>query len=131
MLAMRSSLSAISFPGAAPPNLHPKTPAAKKKLRSRSRLVHLGRDVEVSQGFISVPPFRGSTVLYPDVATLKNRNQRYTYGTHGTPTTDALCEAWTAIAGAAGSVLVPSGLSAIIAALTTALSAGDHLLVER
>jgi cystathionine beta-lyase len=62
------------------------TPAAKKKLRSRSRLVHLGRDVEMSQGFVSVPPFRGSTVLYPNVETLKSRNQRYTYGTHGTPT---------------------------------------------
>jgi cysteine-S-conjugate beta-lyase len=105
------------------------TPAGKKKLRSRSRLVHLGRDVEMSQGFVSVPPFRGSTVLYPNVETLKNRNQRYTYGTHGTPTTEALCEAWSAISGAAGTVLVPSGLSAIIVALTTALSAGDHLLV--
>jgi cystathionine beta-lyase len=83
----------------------------------------------MSQGFVSVPPFRGSTVLYPNVETLKSRNQRYTYGTHGTPTTDALCEAWSAIAGATGTVLLPSGLSAIIAALTTALSAGDHLLV--
>jgi cysteine-S-conjugate beta-lyase len=105
------------------------TPAAKKKLRSRTRLVHLGRDSEMSQGFVNVPPFRGSTVLYPDYATLKNRNQRYTYGTHGTPSTDALCEAWSAISNAAGTVLVPSGLSAVIVALTTALSAGDHLLV--
>ena len=32
-----------------------------------------------------MPPFRGSTVLYPDVATLKNRAQRFTYGTRGTP----------------------------------------------
>jgi cystathionine beta-lyase len=105
------------------------TPAAKKKLRPRSRLVHLGRDAEMAQGFVNVPPYRGSTVLYPDVETLKSRNQRYTYGTHGTPTTDALCEAWTSISGAAGTVLVPSGLSAIIVALTTALSAGDHLLI--
>jgi len=105
------------------------TPAAKKKLRTRSRLVHLGRDAEESQGFVNLPPFRGSTVLYPNVETLKNRSQRYTYGTHGTPTTEALCEAWSGISGAAGTVLVPSGLSAIIVALTTALSAGDHLLV--
>jgi cystathionine beta-lyase len=105
------------------------TPAAKKKLRSRSRLVHLGRDAEATQGFVNFPAYRGSTVLYPNVETLKNRNQRYTYGTHGTPTTDALCEAWSAISGAAGTALVPSGLSAIIVSLTTALSAGDHLLV--
>ena len=55
--------------------------------------------------------------------------QRYTYGTHGTPTTEALCAAWTDISGAAGTVLVPSGLSAIVVALMTALGAGDHLLM--
>jgi cystathionine beta-lyase len=101
----------------------------RAKLRRRSRLVNLGRDTDLSQGFVNVPPFRGSTVLYPDVATLKNRAQRYTYGTHGTPTTEALRTAWTDIAGAAGTVLVPSGLAAIVVALMTALSAGDHLLI--
>jgi cystathionine beta-lyase len=101
----------------------------RAKLRRRSRLVNLGRDTDLSQGFVNVPPFRGSTVLYPDVATLKSRAQRYTYGTHGTPTTEALRSAWTDIAGAAGTVLVPSGLAAIVVALMTALSAGDHLLV--
>jgi cysteine-S-conjugate beta-lyase len=105
------------------------TDKTRASLRRRSRLVHLGRDTEQSQGFINVPPFRGSTVLYPDVATLTSRAQRYTYGTHGTPTTDALCAAWTDIAGAAGTVLVPSGLAAIMVALMTALSAGDHLLI--
>src|SRR5271155_1146804 len=101
----------------------------RNRLRGRSRLVHLGRDAETAQGFVNVPPFRGSTVLYPDVATLKSRKQRYTYGTHGTPTTDALSEAWTAISGAAGTVLVPSGLAAIVVSLMSALSSGDHLLM--
>jgi cystathionine beta-lyase len=105
------------------------TDKTRASLRRRSRLVHLGRDTEQSQGFINVPPFRGSTVLYPDVATLTSRAQRYTYGTHGTPTTDALCAAWTDISGAAGTVLVPTGLAAIVVALMTALGAGDHVLV--
>jgi cystathionine beta-lyase len=105
------------------------TEETKKGLRSRSRLVHLGRDSEASHGFINMPAYRGSTVLYPDVETMRTRKQRYTYGTHGTPTTDALCEAWSALAGAAGTVLVPSGLFAIIAAVATAVGAGDHLLV--
>ncbi len=105
------------------------TDQTRASLRSRSRLVHLGRDTEQSQGFINVPPFRGSTVLYPDVATLTSRAQRYTYGTHGTPTTDALCAAWTDISGAAGTVLVPTGLAAIVVALMTALEAGDHVLI--
>jgi cystathionine beta-lyase len=105
------------------------TDETRKKLRSRSRFVHLGRDAQASQGFVNVPPFRGSTVLYPDVATLEGRRQRYTYGTHGTPTTDALAEAWTELAGAAGTILVPSGLAAIAVALMSALGAGDHLLM--
>ena len=105
------------------------SPETKARLRSRSRLVHLGRDGEASQGFVNVPPYRGSTVLFPDVATLSSGNQRFTYGTHGTPTTEALVEAWTAIAGAEGTVLVPTGMAAIACALLTALSAGDHLLM--
>ena len=105
------------------------TDETRASLRRRSRLVTLGRDDEFSQGFINVPPFRGSTVLYPDVATLKSRAQRFTYGTRGTPTTEALCSAWTDLSGAAGTVLVPSGLAAIVVALMTALSAGDHMLM--
>src|SRR5271169_390557 len=105
------------------------TDETRASLKSRSRLVLLGRDTAQSQGFVNLPPFRGSTVLYPDVATLKSRNQRYTYGTRGTPTTEALCAAWTDISGAAGTVLVPSGLAAIVVALMTALGAGDHLLM--
>jgi cystathionine beta-lyase len=105
------------------------SPETRARLRSRSRLVHLGRDGEASQGFVNVPPYRGSTVLFPDVEALSTENQRYTYGTHGTPTTDALCEAWTAIAGAVGTVLVPTGMAAIALALLSAIGAGDHLLM--
>jgi len=105
------------------------TDETRARLRRRSRLANLGRDAEFSQGFVNVPPFRGSTVLYPDVATLKSRAQRFTYGTRGTPTTETLCSAWTDISGAAGTVLAPSGLAAIVVALMTALSAGDHLLM--
>ena len=99
------------------------------KQRRRTRLVHAGHDLETSQGFVNVPAVRGSTVLFPDTATLKGAAQRYTYGTHGTPTTDALADAWSELAGAAGTALVPSGLAAIAMALQTAVKAGDHLLM--
>ena len=105
------------------------TDQTRASLKSRSRLVNLGRDSEQSQGFVNLPPFRGSTVLYPDVESLKRPAQRYTYGRRGTPTTEALSSAWTDISGAAGTVLLPSGLAAIAVALMTALSAGDHLLM--
>ena len=106
------------------------TDETRASLARRTRLSQLGHDLEASQRFINVPPYRGSTVLYPDVATLRSLNQPYTYGTHGTPTTAALCAAWTELSGAAGTVLVPSGLAAIVSALMSALSAGDHLLMS-
>ncbi len=98
--------------------------------RLRTRLVHSGHDLETSHGFVNVPAFRGSTVLYPDAASLTSDTQRYTYGTHGTPTTDALASAWSELAGAAGTAMTPSGLAAIAMALQTALKAGDHLLMS-
>ena len=106
------------------------TDETRASLRRRSRLVNLGRDVELSHGFVNLPPFRGSTVLYPDVETLKNGAQRYTYGRRGTPTLEALSSAWTDLCGAAGTKLVPSGIAAIVASLMAALSAGDHLLMS-
>jgi cysteine-S-conjugate beta-lyase len=101
----------------------------KTRHRLRTRLVHSGHDVETSRGFVNVPAFRGSTVLYADAAALKRDDQRYTYGTHGTPTTDALASAWSELAGAAGTAMTPSGLAAIAMALQTVLKAGDHLLM--
>ena len=101
----------------------------RNALRPRSRMIHLGRDSEASSGFVNVPPYRGSTVLFPDAATLVSGRQRYTYGTHGTPTTEALASAWSDLAGAAGTVLVPSGLAAIAVALQCAVKSGDHVLM--
>jgi cystathionine beta-lyase len=101
----------------------------RAKLRARTRLLYAGRNPDEQFGFVNTPIYRGSTVLYPDAATLRHGEPRFTYGTAGTPTTEALENAWSEIAGAAGTVLVPTGLAAITIALMTALSAGDHLLV--
>ena len=66
------------------------TDETRASLRRRSRLVNLGRDSELSHGFVNIPPFRGSTVLYPDVETLKKGAQRFTYGRRNSPTIEAL-----------------------------------------
>ena len=106
------------------------TPATRAKLKTRTRLVHAGRDPFEQHGFINTPVYRGSTVLAPDYQTLiGQREMRYTYGTKGTPTTEALELAWSEIAGAAGTVLAPSGLAAISLALMTTVRSGGHLLV--
>lgn len=102
----------------------------RRPLKDRTKLVHAGRHPFEQHGFINTPIYRGSTVLYRSYADLVARNAKYTYGTHGTPTTDALETAWTEIAGAAGTVLAPSGLSAVALAILSAVKAGDHILVS-
>jgi cystathionine beta-lyase len=101
----------------------------RKALRTRTRLVAAGREPAEQFGFVNTPIYRGSTVLAPTVAALHDHHARFTYGTKGTPTTEALEKAWTEIAGAAGTVLVPTGLAAISLALITAVKSGDHILV--
>ena len=101
----------------------------RAKMGSRTRLVHAGREPFENHGFVNTPIYRGSTVLYPNAEELHLRRVKYTYGTHGTPTTDALESAWSELAGAAGTVLSPSGLAAIAVALFSVVRAGGHLLV--
>lgn len=94
-----------------------------------TRLTHGGNDPHDYYGFINPPVVHASTVLFPDAATLANRAQKYTYGTRGTPTTDALAKAVDDIEGSAGTIIVPSGLMAVVVPLLGFLSAGDHLLM--
>jgi cystathionine beta-lyase len=101
----------------------------RKSLRTRTKLVMAGREPDEQFGFVNTPIYRGSTVLSPTVAALRGRKARFTYGTKGTPTTESLEKAWSEIAGAAGTVLAPSGLAAVTLALLTAVKSGDHLLV--
>lgn len=94
-----------------------------------TRLAHLGNDPRDFFGFVNPPVVHASTVLFPDAATMAARNQRYTYGTRGTPTTDALAAAIDALEGSAGTIAVPSGLAAVTVPLLSFLAAGDHLLI--
>ena len=101
----------------------------KNTLRRRSKLVYAGRRPDEQFGFINTPVYRGSTVLAPSVAELTAYDARFTYGTKGTPTTQALEEAWSELCGAKGTVLAPSGLAAISLALMAVVKSGDHILV--
>lgn len=105
------------------------TKETRRKKRMRTRLAHVGRLPFDQHGFVNTPVYRGSTVLFPDTAELIAYQAPYTYGTKGTPTTEALENAWSEIAGAADAVLAPSGLAAIALALLTVVKAGDHILV--
>ena len=94
-----------------------------------TKLSHIGNSPFEFHGFVNPPVVHASTVLFPNAKAMENKAQKYTYGTRGTPTTDALCEAIDALEGSAGTVLVPSGLAAVTVPFLAFLSAGDHALI--
>jgi cystathionine beta-lyase len=99
------------------------------RLREKTRLVLAGRDPADSYGFVNPAIVRGSTVIYPTMEDFLARKARYSYGTQGNPTIDALLAALNTMEGGAGVVVCPSGLLACTLPLLAVLSAGDHLLV--
>ncbi|VAW12483.1 Cystathionine beta-lyase [hydrothermal vent metagenome] len=88
-----------------------------------------GRDPRRFYGFVNTPVFRGSTVLFPNAETLRNRDAPYIYGCIGGPTHEALEEAVAAIEGGYKTRVTSSGLAAITLVLLAYASAGDHILV--
>ena len=104
---------------------------ANKKMGKgvNTRLAHSGYEPRDFHGFVNPPVVHASTVLFPDAKTMAARDQKYTYGTRGTPTSDALAKAIDELEGSAGTVIVPSGLVAVTLPLLAFLSAGDHALI--
>ena len=97
-------------------------------------LVHAGRNGTKSYGYVNPQLVRGSTVLYPDIATKLAIGQRRhepvdIYGTHGNATHFALQAAVAEIEGGTHCQVVGSGLAAVTVPLLAYLRAGDHMLV--
>jgi cysteine-S-conjugate beta-lyase len=101
--------------------------------RPDTKIVRGGRRKEWTGRIVNPPVHRASTILFDDVAAIdasKPGLGRYYYGLHGTPSQWSLAEALTDLEpGAAGTMLYPSGLSAVTTALLTVLSPGDELLI--
>lgn len=109
-------------------------------LRLATKLVQGGRrpewtgDPRLGGGIVNPPVWRASTILYDNIADLKERghatHDRLYYGRRGTPTVWALADALTQMEeGAEGTLLYPSGVAANSAGLLALLSPGDHLLM--
>jgi len=101
----------------------------KTNYRLATKLTHTGNHPDDYHGFVNPPIVHASTVLFPNYETMTNRSQKYTYGTRGTPTTDALAEVIDEMEGSDGTILVPSGLAAVTIPLLAFTKAGDHILV--
>ncbi|WP_435202810.1 cystathionine beta-lyase [Qipengyuania sp. 902] len=100
-----------------------------------TQLVTAGRSGEFADRVVNPPVWRASTHLYENCAALRagpksNADGKFFYGRRGAPTQWALSEALTELEpGAAGTVLYPSGVAAIVGALMAVLRSGDVLLV--
>lgn len=92
-------------------------------------LTHGGRASDEHLGFVNMPVFRGSTILFKTLDELEDYKSPYRYGRNDNPTTRALSELVSELEGAAGTIIAPSGLSAVSTALLAAVSAGDELLM--
>ncbi len=97
-------------------------------------VVNAGRDPAANHGVVNPPVYHASTILFPTVEALhaaqKQRNPtKSRYGRYGTPTTFALEEAVCALEGGHHSIVVGSGVAAIVVALMAYVKSGDHVLM--
>jgi len=97
---------------------------------------HLGRNPQRYDGIVNMPVYHASTVLFPDLASLRNipklrdRPGRPVYGRTGTPTSFALQDAIATLENGHSSYLTCSGLSAITTAILAFVGRGDQILVS-
>jgi cystathionine beta-lyase len=103
------------------------------KKGKNTEIVSTGRRREWTLGAVNPVVVHASTVLFDTVAELRqagqNKNKTFFYGRRGTPTSHALCNAISEIEGGAGTVLYPSGLSAVTASIMAFVKSGGHVLV--
>ncbi len=92
-------------------------------------LVNLGRAPHQHHGFINIPVYHGSTVLFPTAKAFIEYKQEYTYTRAGTPTSRNFEKSMAGLEGGYGTILCPSGLNAITTSLLAFLKSGDHLLM--
>ena len=99
-------------------------------MKDETKAILGGRAPENFDGAVNTPVYHASTILYPSLAAIRGTEKiPFTYGRRGTPTSLALETAMNELEGAAGTVLTPSGASAVSLAILSAVKAGDHILM--
>jgi cystathionine beta-lyase len=99
----------------------------------KTKLIH--SDARVPEGFhsLSTPVYRGSTVLFPNAAAVKDTWDQYkvgyTYGLYGTPTTLELAARVCELEKGLRTFITPGGQGAIALINFALLKSGDHILV--
>ena len=99
-------------------------------MKDETKAILGGRAPENFDGAVNTPVYHASTILYPSLAAIRGTEKiPFTYGRRGTPTSLALETAMNELEGAAGTVLTPSGASAVALAILSAVKSGDHILM--
>jgi cystathionine beta-lyase len=103
------------------------------RLHPQTAVVHPEDDITPGWDAFPVPVARASTVVFPDLATMRSLDWRndaqWRYGLHATPTSAALAQRLAAIEGGRHALLHPSGLAAIVNVYFGLLRAGDAVLL--
>ena len=105
-----------------------KKPVDRNKLRPATKLATAAREY-TEHGMVNPAVYRGSTITFPTVESLKPGGRPYVYGRRGTPTSRAIEDAIAELEGGHACKVAPSGVAAITAALLSFLKSGDHLLM--
>ncbi len=92
-------------------------------------LTQTGRAPKKHENFVNPPIQRGSTILFDKAEDLYSHTGK-SYGLEGASAHDFLCDALNELMGGTGTILCPSGLSAITTTLLALLKSGDHLLLS-
>ena len=102
-------------------------------MRKETLLATLGCNPDHHRGVVNTPVYRGSTILFPDLATFEaadnNTLNEPVYGRYGTRSTTELEKSIATLEGADHAIITSSGLAAIIIAINAFLKAGDHILM--
>lgn len=97
-------------------------------LKPETRLVVAGREY-AEHGIVNPAVYHASTITFPTVKALHDRDQPYTYGRRGTPTSRAVETAIAALEGGHDCKISSSGLAAVTTTLLAFLKAGEHVLI--
>jgi cysteine-S-conjugate beta-lyase len=101
-----------------------------------TKLAQLGRKASATPGTVNLPVTRASTVTFSSLAHMEEVQRRFdadevvpTYGIANMPLRAAFEELMVELEGGYRAVTLPSGLAAVVVAITSCVKAGDHLLM--
>lgn len=105
-------------------------PTSERDLQTR--ILHAQDTIAPGFEALPIPVARASTVLFPDLATMRDfrpEAEQWRYGLHGTPTSATLARRLAEIEGGRHVLLQPSGLAAISNVYFALVRQGDDVLV--